>query len=263
MGVAALTMTLGARSAWAQASWVMGATQQAPANSYFTEIVSEFQVPAAPPAFVGPVSIWPGVEGTASNGTVYVLQPVLLYFQAVPDGNAGWYMRNEVYPNGTNYGTPVAVNVGDWILGYVYLDDNNPGSGCNGLTGVNCNYNIGWVDLSNTNLASVLSDFTMPGSPTYAQGLVFETQPYSYTSCEDFPYQTSTSAEVELFTFTWGGLYTPLATNLELGLPTIQPKQFSYQSVGSSNNAYSTCSWSVGVGTYSTDVGYVGMGFSK
>jgi hypothetical protein len=280
----ALASMLGSRSA--SANWIMGAQQWAASQdvTYYSEIVSEFQVPAAPTVFENPISIWPGLEGNTDEVS-YVLQPVLIYdtFAGGEGGPVQWWMQNETDCVGACGGIPqgdVAIGQtqvfpGDWIIAIVWIDDNNLGTGCNVFTGVNCNYNIGWVDLTHTNLSNTRYDVQVPASPNYALGLVFEasagigglTPPF--TNCSNFPAQTSTAAFVELMSFTWAsGLYTPISPNyLYLGLPTLGSpfnSAFPFQPLTgppAESNAVAYCGWELGVGNQSPAVAEVTMGW--
>jgi hypothetical protein len=257
----------------------MGGYQSAPSGYILTEIVAEFTVPPAPTNFydnglLGGFSIWPGLSASSSAQQFdYVLQPVLRYDYEYSDSDnpAGWWMRLESFCNGNCGGVPtgdmdwgpwVQVNVGDTILGVVYLDDNTPGSECNVLAGgSNCNYKIGWEDYTNPNLSGLSPDISVRLAPTIAEGLVFETspQPAGYTACNNFPVGGGENAQVELFVFTWSGLYTPLSTNLAFGDQNTNSTDFQWQFLQNGQNAFTACSWNLGVGSFNSYVGEVTM----
>lgn len=269
------------RTSWAS-DWVMGGTQSATSSTqFFTEVLVEFVVPSAPPVYSAPVSIWTGVTGSLPGNNSYTLQPVLIYQPLVlaSGSNVGWYMQNEVECTGNNCGSLVSgpgpmtqVFPGDTIFAAVWLDGNTPGGSCNLLGGGgNCNYIMGWYDYTRSyGLNS--GDNLLPSSPTYAQGLVFETQPGfngGYSSCQNFPYQTSVTAQVEMYSWSWSGLYTALNTNLVLGWPhgggdpNFTDGTFIPNGQGGSISAINACQWHAGVSIINTNVGEVVLNFAQ
>jgi hypothetical protein len=266
---ASLATLVSARGAWAGPT-VMGGYQTLPGGASFTEIVTEFQVPNAPAHFSGDFAIWPGLESNS-----HVIQPVLRYTDQGCGSDVScphWEMQNEVEPGGL-FGRALWVSAGDWILAYVYLDNNNPGN-CNILAGTNCPYIVGWEDLSNTSLSDVglslggMTDFTFPDAPYIGWGLVLETgtgRSQTYNDCTDFP-QNAIGAQTIMYRFTWGGLYTAVPTNLSLGYPGVRGLfTFTNQSLTDGGHVIGTgglnCGWTLGVGVQSTNVGSIVMGF--
>ncbi len=247
--------------------FVMSGYQQLSGGLGFTEIASEFQVPPAPANFSASFAIWPGLQSNS-----HVIQPVLKYFDSCEGGDNGpcpsWTMQNEVEP-GALFGRSLVVNPGDWILAEVWLDNSNPGSSCNPFSGANCNYLVGWVDLSNSTQTDIglsqsgKTDFMFTDAPSIAYGLLLETGnslPNTYNNCSDFPAQ-GIIGETEMFqaTFSSSGLYTPVTSDLVLGIPGLTPG-YTDQSLTSGGTVFSTCHFSMGVGTVSTDVGLMEMG---
>jgi hypothetical protein len=264
-----LATVVGVRGAWA-GPIVMGGYQILPNGELLTEIVTEFQVPNAPAHFSAPFSMWPALQSNS-----HIIQPVLRY----TDQGCGevscphWEMQNEVEPGGL-FGRNVWVNPQDWILAYVYLDQNNPGANCNIFVGSSCNYLVGWEDLTNTSLSDVglsqagMTDFTFPDVPYIGWGLVLETGtgvPQTYNDCTDLP-QSAIGAQTAMYQVTWGGLYTPVPTNLSLGYPGVGGSfTFTNQSLTDGGHVVGTgglnCGWTCGVGIQSTNVGKIIMGF--
>ncbi len=298
MGIALASMLSSRR---ASADWIMGSQQWAADQTvsaggdtstvqYYTEIVTEFQVPAAPTTFMNPVSLWTGLEGTTQGGS-YVLQPVLVYEGFLGgDGPTNWWMQNESDCNGACGSLPqgdvangqTQVFPMDWILAAVWMDDNNYGTGCNVFTGASCNYNIGFWDLtqgSGPNFSSVRMDAQVPTSPNYALPLVFEapTGAFGLTpnfdGCANFPaHGTSTAAYTQLMTFTWsGGLFTAISPNyVDVGLPapyvpapydSAFPPQPLQGPPTAAPSAIPFCGWQFGVGLSSASVALTEMGW--
>lgn len=261
------TTLVAAHTASASSEFVMSGYQQLSSGLGFTEIATEFQVPPAPVTFSSSFAIWPGLQSNS-----HVIQPVLKYFDSCEGGDNGpcpqWIMQNEVEPGGL-FGRSVAVNAGDWILAEVWLDNSNPGSSCNPFSGANCNYLVGWVDLSNSSLTdtglsqSGKTDFMFTDAPSTAYGLILETGnsvPATYNTCSNFPAQ-GVLGETEMFqaTFSSTGLYTPVASDLVLGIPGLTPG-YTDQSLTSGGTVFTKCGFGMGVGTVSTDVGLLEMG---
>jgi hypothetical protein len=264
--VATMAGAVGSRDAQAtppQSGWVMGGTQQPDTSKYqyFTAIATTFVVPSPiPNYFRHPISIWTGLE---SSGPVTVVQPVLIY-DSLNEGNPQWYMENESFPG--SMGTLVPVNPGDSILAEVWLDGNNPGSGCNPFNGSMCNYQSGWVDLTSKDangnaLTATSGDVLMPAPVTYAQGLILEVQGTSpYGDCSYYPYSTNVTSWSQLYTFSWTSLYTAVNTNFTLNLPG-QNGWFN-ETTTDGSSAYTECGWGLGVAISGTE-GAVIMNFSK
>jgi hypothetical protein len=260
----------------ALAAYVMGGFQQNSGGAVLTEIVTEFQVPNAPVHYSSDFSLWTGLT---SNTTV--LQAVLRYTnQGCGDVSCPhWEMQNEVEsPQGAFFGHNLWVSPGDWILGFVYLDNSNPGN-CNLFTGVGCNYVVGWEDLgpNNTGVSDVGliinnvagQDFTFQDAPDFGWGLTVETgtgASQTYNNCTNFP-QNSIGAETVMYTWSFASMYNAVPTNLSLGYPGVGGS-FSFTNQGLTDGGHvvdagnkNDCGWTCGVGILSTDVGEITMGF--
>jgi hypothetical protein len=213
----------GSGSASAQ-TFLMGAYQST--STYFTEVLSTFQVPPQPDPNVTTVStsvgLWPGLEDT--DGTC-VLQPVLAYGVRNTQVGPEWTMHNEVEcPNTSihqNYGS---VSDGDYIESFVALDQFNqgPGPNCNMSTGEMCNFQIGWYDYSNDTGGNLTPDFTVPAGMhlTRAYGLIMELPPGNngYSSCGNFPGgPLNSTVGLDAFDAS-GGPFTSVSPNFTTGV---------------------------------------------
>lgn len=207
--------TLASRHAYAT-NWVMGATQQA-ASGYFTEVSASFTVPAKPASNNAalPTSMWPGLENSDGD----LVQPVLAWAH---DHDARWTMHTEVFPGQKNVqgidDVRIAVNPGDTIWAFAYLDQNNKGANCSLSTGNNCNYLSSFLDLTTGASYTQSKDWLMRTGPTTAIGVVFEAQNGTYDSCGDFP-----SGGIAYYSYVYqngsSGLYTPVAGNFKAHWP--------------------------------------------
>jgi hypothetical protein len=218
----------------ARAQWVMGSTQFAPANNFFTGLIAEFQVPSPPPSGTTTTasSIWSGISGGSPST---VLQGVLGYnYTTLTSGFvAGWSMHNEVQP-GEHYGPSIPVNTGDVILVEIYWNVNDPGPNCADMygegrpLGSGCNYILYWQDTYTG--ATDTYAYALPSSVSlyYAQGLIFETpQPGQAMTCNDFPAGSALGYE-DLYVDLQGNPYAAVSMNLVANQQDSNPPGFQY-----------------------------------